>query len=72
MDEETDLALMRKGRVAALVVAGAMSIWILAQWVGPQLGLAGRYALLVDFAAMAAFVWAFVVAMQIWRARRKD
>jgi len=68
----TEQALARKGRVAALVIAGAMLIWLAAQWIGPQLGLAGRYALLVDFAALAAFVWAFIVALQIRRARRQD
>lgn len=68
----TEQALARKGRVAALVIAGAMLIWLAAQWIGPAMGLAGRYALLVDFAALAAFVWAFIVALQIRRARRQD
>jgi hypothetical protein len=72
MASDKDKAIARQGRIAALVVAGAMLIWLIAQWAGPQLGLAGRYALLIDFAAMAAFVWAFVVALQIWRARRDE
>lgn len=72
MASDKDKAIARQGRIAALVVAGAMLFWLVAQWAGPQLGLAGRYALLIDFAAMAAFVWAFVVALQIWRARRDE
>ena len=72
MASDKDKAIARQGRIAALVVAGAMLIWLIAHWAGPQLGLAGRYALLIDFAAMAAFVWAFVVALQIWRARRDE
>ena len=72
MKREKDLAYAKKGRMVALVIAGAMVLWLLAQWFGPQLGLAGRFAFLIDFAAMAAFVWAFVVALQIWRARRED
>ncbi|MGH1454339.1 MAG: DUF5337 domain-containing protein [Paracoccaceae bacterium] len=60
----------RKGRAVALVIAGAMLLWLLAQWAGPKLGLPGRYALLIDFAALAAFVWALVVSLQIWRARQ--
>ena len=70
--DTSEQALARKGRTAALVIAGAMLIWLAAQWAGPQLGLAGRYALLIDFAALAAFVWAFIVALQIRRARRQD
>ena len=72
MKREKDLAYARKGRMVALVIACAMVLWLVAQWIGPQVGLSGRYAFLVDFAAMAAFVWAFVVALQIWRARRED
>lgn len=62
----------RKGRVVALVIAGTMLLWLLAQWAGPKMGLPGRYALLIDFAAIAAFIWAFVVALQIWRARQDN
>ena len=69
---DKDQALARQGRIAALVVAGAMLIWLAAQWMGPQLGLAMRFAFLIDFAALAAFVWAFIVALQIRRARRQD
>ena len=72
MKREKDLAYARKGRMVALVIAGAMVLWLVAQLIGPQVGLSGRYAFLVDFAAMAAFIWAFVVALQIWRARRED
>jgi len=67
-DEEAVLA--RKGRIAALVIAGTMLIWLAAQVVGPAIGMAGRYALLFDFAALAGLFWALVVTYQIWRARR--
>ena len=70
MTRDKDEQQARQGRLVALVIAGAMLFWIAAQWVGPQLGLAGRYALLIDFAVMAAMVWAFVVAWQIWRNSR--
>lgn len=68
--EEQEKALARQGRVASVVIAGTMLIWLAAQWVGPQIGLAGRYALLIDFAALAALFWAMVVTYQIWRKRR--
>lgn len=63
-DQDTKAA---KSRTASLVCAGAAVIWILAQWLGPVLGLPGQYAILIDLAALAAFVWAMVVTYRIWR-----
>lgn len=63
-------ALAKKGRMVALVIAGAMVFWIVAQWIGPQLGMPGRFALLIDFAVLAALVWSMIVTYQIWRARQ--
>ena len=60
----------RKSRMVALVIAGSILLWLAAQWLGPQLGLPGRYALLFDFAAIAALIWALVVTYQLWRARQ--
>ena len=65
-------ALARKGRMVSIVIAAAMIIWIALQWVGPALGMPGRYAFLFDFLAIAALVWALIVTMQIWRQRRDD
>jgi uncharacterized membrane protein len=70
MSVETDKAIARKGQSVALVIAVTMVLWIFAQWAGPALGLPGRYALLFDFAALAALFWALVVIYQIWQARR--
>lgn len=72
MDEQREKALARKGQTVGLVIAGTMLIWLAANWIGPQLGLAGRYALLIDFAALAAFFWAMVLTYQIWQARKED
>ncbi|WP_120504743.1 DUF5337 domain-containing protein [Sulfitobacter mediterraneus] len=70
MSVEIDKAIARKGQSVALVIAVTMVLWIIAQWAGPALGLPGRYALLFDFAALAALFWALVVIYQIWQARR--
>ena len=70
MTQQDDRALARKGQTVGLVIAGTMVIWIAAQWIGPAMGLPGRYALLVDFAALAALFWAMVVIYQMWRARQ--
>ncbi|MGX9353775.1 DUF5337 domain-containing protein [Roseobacteraceae bacterium S113] len=72
MDREKDTAEAKQGRVVALVIAGSMLIWIAAQALGPALGLPGRYALLVDFAVLAALVWAMVNIYQIWRKRQSN
>jgi len=37
-----------------------------------DLGLPGRYALLIDFAAIGALLWALIVTLRIWRARRDE
>ena len=60
----------RKGQVTSLVIVISMLLWIAAQWVGPAVGLPGRFALLIDFAAIGALIWALVVTLQEWRARR--
>ena len=61
---------IRQGRVVGLVIAVTMLIWILAQSVGSYLGLPGRYALLIDFLAMVAFLWAIISGILMWRSRR--
>ncbi len=71
-DRDKDAALARQGRIVAMVIAGSMTLWLVAQWLGPKLGLAGRYALLVDLAVLAALFWALVVTYQIWRKRRDN
>ena len=70
MSDEHDRALARKGQMAGLVIAVTMVLWLVAQWLGPAMGLPGRFALLFDFAALAAMIWAFVVIYQMWRARQ--
>jgi len=72
MDGEMEQQLARKGRLVSLVIAGTMLGWLAVQFIAPKIGLAGRFALLFDFAAIAAFIWALVVTMQIRRARRDN
>lgn len=70
MGRGDDERIARKGRIAGLVIAGTMLIWLAANLMGPSLGLPGRYAYLFDLAALAALIWAMVVIYQIWRARQ--
>lgn len=72
MGPENDRDLARQARMVAVVVAITTISWLGAQWIGKEYGLAGRYAVLFDLAALAAFFWALVVTFQIWRKGRKD
>ena len=72
MEREKDTDMARKGRIVSLVIAGTLIVWMLLQVIGPMVGLAGRYALLFDFAALAALIWAFVNIYQIWRLRQAE
>ena len=72
MNAEVDKQIARKGRHAAIVIAAAMLLWLGVQWLGPELGLPGRYALLFDFAALAALIYASVNIYQLWRLRRDN
>lgn len=72
MEREKDTAMARKGRTVSLLIAGTLIVWMLLQVIGPMVGLAGRYALLFDFAALAALIWAFVNIYQIWRMRQAE
>ncbi|MCH2075360.1 MAG: DUF5337 domain-containing protein [Rhodobacteraceae bacterium] len=66
---ERDLARARTGRMLALVIAGVTLVWLLAQAIGPRIGIAGEYAFFFDLAAMAGYLWAFIIAVRLWRAR---
>ncbi|MCG6903654.1 MAG: DUF5337 domain-containing protein [Rhodobacter sp.] len=69
---EHDKALARQGRLVALVIAGTMVLWMLAQWIGREVGLQARFVFLFDLAALGGFIWALVVTYQIWRKRRDN
>lgn len=56
-------------RMAAIVAIATMIVWLALSWLGGAIGLEARFAFLLDFAAMAAFVFVIAVAL---RARRKE
>lgn len=67
---DADHQIARQARIAALVMAGTVVLWMGAQALGGALGWPARYAFLFDFAALAGLFWALVVTYQIWRKRR--
>ncbi|MDX1820666.1 MAG: DUF5337 domain-containing protein [Paracoccaceae bacterium] len=72
MTRERDTELARKGRMAAMVIAGTALFWILATLLGGQFGLTQRTRALFDLMALGGFVWALWMIYQIWRLRQGD
>jgi hypothetical protein len=71
MRPDRDRQLAVQARLAALVIAATMSLWMGAQWLGGELGLPARYVFLFDLMALAALLWALGVTWTIWRKRRE-
>ena len=69
---DTDSAFARQGRIVALVIAAAGLLSIFAPALVQLAGLPMRYEMLFYFASLAAFVWALVVALRMWRSRSGD
>ena len=59
-------------RLASQVIFGAMVLWLIGPWVGGAMGLAPRFAFLLDLACLAALVWALVVLLRAWMARNQE
>ncbi len=59
-----------RSRVVGGVIVGTALIWMVAQFGGARLGVPVRWMVLIDLAALAAMVWAMIVAVGLWRARR--
>jgi len=71
-DNDQDRRFVGQIRVAAIVMAAAMLLWMGGQYLGGQLGWPVRFVFLFDLAAMAALVWALFVTYQVWKARRQN
>lgn len=64
------IAMAKQARLAGIVMVATMVIWMVLQVVGSEMGWPPRFALLIDLAAMAGFLWGLVTTYQIWRKRR--
>ncbi|MHA3914716.1 DUF5337 family protein [Halovulum sp. GXIMD14793] len=51
----------------AIVVIAAMVIWMAGSFLGGKLGLHPSYAILLDLLVLAAFLWAIIVGIRLWR-----
>ena len=60
-------AARRQGQVVAVVLAATMVAWLGLQALGGALGWPARLAFVFDLAALAAFAWALIVTVGLWR-----
>ncbi len=66
-DKAPSADLAGQGRLVAMVIAAAAVLWMAGTWLVEQQGWDPSYLLLLDLAAIAAFVWALIVTWGIWR-----
>lgn len=71
-DSAKERRLRGQIRLAAIVMAATMVLWMGAQFFGGQLGLPVRFVFLFDLAAIAALVWSLFVTYWVWKARKED
>jgi len=64
--ENRDAAQARR---IAVVIAAAAVLWILVEALGGLYNWPPKYIFLADLSAAAAFIWAMVAALRIWRRR---
>lgn len=75
MSDPTPEEARENGRLArqiSIVIALTMLLWMAAQWIGGSLGLPSEYVFLFDLFALAGFLWALIVTLQLWRKTRRN
>ena len=69
MNRKQNKIQTKKGRLAGLVIAGSMLLWLGLQWLAVVFNLSVRLMLVIDFVVIAAMAWSLLTTFQIWRAR---
>jgi len=59
-------------RLASIVIIVAMLSWMAISWLGGAIGLPERFAFLADLAALAAFAFAIITLIRVWRHRQAE
>ena len=72
MNSELDQKLTKQGRVAGAAIAVGGLLAIMAPWLTNILGLPIRFEMLFYLIAIAAFIWALSVTLQIRRKRQEN
>ncbi len=71
-DPAVEASRRRQVRQIAVVLAGTMALWMFLTWAGGFYGWPPRFAFLIDFLALAAFAWALIVSLRLWRTRHPN
>jgi hypothetical protein len=69
MTNPQDIQLLKSARTIGVVLFLTVVLWMGLQLVGRDMGWPIRFALLIDLAALAGFVWCLVATYRIWRQR---
>ncbi|MCP5074370.1 MAG: DUF5337 domain-containing protein [Rhodobacteraceae bacterium] len=72
MASQTNITDRKQARIAAIVICSTVVLWLGANWLIVQIGLPTRYGFLLDFTALAAFVWALIVLFWVWRSSQQS
>jgi hypothetical protein len=59
-------------RLASIVILVTAISWLGISHIGGVYGWPPKFAILMDFAALAAFGWAIIVLFRVWRKSRED
>ena len=59
-----------EARLIAVVICLAVVLWMGVEYLGAQLNWPVRYIFLADLFAGAAFIWAMIAAVRLWRRRQ--
>jgi hypothetical protein len=57
----------KSARLASIVIAVAMLLWMGLSFLGGALGIPTRYAFLIDMLCLAALGWAATTLFLVWR-----
>ena len=60
-----------EARLIAVVIALAMVLWVGAEYLGGVMAWPPKFIFLADLSAGAAFLWALVATLRLWRKRQK-
>jgi len=72
MNQKMSSNRKQQTRLAAFVIMGAMLLWMGVSFLGGQLGLPKEYAFLADLVALAAFAFAIIVLIRVWRSQDRN
>jgi uncharacterized integral membrane protein len=59
-----------EARLIAVVICLAVVLWMGVEYLGAQMSWPVRYVFLADLFAGAAFIWAMIATVRLWRKRQ--